>query len=443
MNYCLLFIALTGSGSQAQDCEQDPTELSPPASSNSIPIATLPASEGKGVQWKSLFRDTFTFILIENGFRYLTEEGTRHPHRPFFQGYLDSVTNLHGWSDGDPFYVNYVGHPMQGAVSGFLWIANDRRYRYAEFGANPEYWKSRLRAAAFAFVYSEQSEIGLISEASIGNVQAYYPQTGFVDHVVTPVIGLGWLVTEDAIDHYLIRMIERRTGNRVVRAVVRGGLNPSRSFANVITGQLPWARVRDTEPQQVASERISTKSERPTQDGVPTFEFAANAFVLGASGSLCVGGGATAAFRVGSAWQIAMDVSGCTMSGLSTNLSGDSLSYMTGPRWTPGLPGHWQPYVQLLVGGNKLTQELNLPDVKIALSSGSTPPTHKDYSRETDTNGFAASLGAGLDLKINNVWAFRLVDAEYTRSWVRNLDGFKAPNGFQITTGVVLRFGAW
>ncbi len=142
---------------------------------------------------------------------------------------LTSVSALHGWADGDPFLVNYVGHPMQGAVSGYLWTLNDTRYQYVEFGRSPEYWKSRLRAGAFAWVYSEQMEIGPISEASIGNIQASFPQYGFVDHVVTPAIGLGWMIAEDVLDQYLVRFVERRTSNRVVRALVRGGANPSRS----------------------------------------------------------------------------------------------------------------------------------------------------------------------------------------------------------------------
>ena len=52
---------------------------------------------------------------------------------------------------GDEFYVNYVGHPMQGCVVGFLWVGSDVHYRHAEFGKSPVYWKSRLRAAAFAW----------------------------------------------------------------------------------------------------------------------------------------------------------------------------------------------------------------------------------------------------------------------------------------------------
>ena len=38
---------------------------------------------------------------------------------------------------------------MQGAVSGYIWVQNDGRYRFAEFGKNRDYWESRLRAAAY------------------------------------------------------------------------------------------------------------------------------------------------------------------------------------------------------------------------------------------------------------------------------------------------------
>src|SRR5215471_16883254 len=159
----------------------DPPDFAPIAPSSSItPVA--PSLERK-IQWGSLAGQSLGFLAIEEGFRYMREEGARHEHLPFWGGYVKSVTNLHGWADGDPFYVNYVGHPMQGSVSGFIWIQNDLRYRNVEIGRNRQYWKSRLRAAAFAFVYSEASEIGPISEASIGATQAYFPQQGFVDHV--------------------------------------------------------------------------------------------------------------------------------------------------------------------------------------------------------------------------------------------------------------------
>ena len=85
---------------------------------------------------------------------------------------LDAVGNLHGWSDGDPFLVNYIGHPMEGAVAGFMFVHNDPRYRRAEFGLSETYWKSRLRATAWAWALSLMFEIGPMSEATIGHIQS-------------------------------------------------------------------------------------------------------------------------------------------------------------------------------------------------------------------------------------------------------------------------------
>ncbi len=160
----------------------------------------------KGVDWHGVFRDSAVFLTIEHGFRLGTEGATRRSfQQPFFPGYADAIANMHGWGDGDPFLVNYVGHPMQGAVTSFLWQHNDRAFRDVEFGRNSRYWKERLRGMAFSYVYSVQFEIGPLSEASIGHVQHLYPQVGFVDHVITPTIGTGWTIAEDALDRKVIQ----------------------------------------------------------------------------------------------------------------------------------------------------------------------------------------------------------------------------------------------
>jgi len=411
------------------------------------PAASHEDNEQKGVQWKSLLTQSFGLLLIEHGYRYATEPATRHSGRPLLQGYVDSVGALHGWADGDPFYVNYVGHPMQGAVSGFLWIQNDRRYNGVEFGRHSEYWKSRLRAGAFAWAYSEQMEIGPLSEASLGNIQAVFPQQGLVDHVVTPTIGLGWLLTEDAMDRYVIRFIEARTPNRYVQALVRGGLNPSRSLANVLGGQWPWARARGIGGEPVAAmlgQSPRTTSEVEARPGVAPFELAPNVYVLAASSGPCVGGGATAAFRLTAEWQMVVDVNGCKMSGLQRNLTGDSLTYMTGVRWTPQVQGRWVPYVQVLAGGNKLTQELLLPDQLATLTASSTTePNHDQYTRQFEADSFAFAAGMGIDVHLNRALAVRLMNLEYARSLVRDLNGFRAPNGLQMKLGIVLHMGTW
>jgi hypothetical protein len=407
----------------------------------------------QGVQWKSLMNQSFRFLMIENAFRYATEAGTRDPDVPFFQGYADAVGALHGWADGDPFYVNYVGHPMQGAVSGYLWSLNDTRYRYVEFGRNPDYWKSRLRAGAFAWAYSEQTEIGpVLSEAAIGNIQAFYPQQGFVDHVVTPAIGLGWMIAEDVMDRYLVRFVERKTHNRYVRILVRGGANPSRSFANVIAGQWPWARPRDHAPAALAEQtHTNTRSSQVQDSGVPLgvapFEFFANAYGVMGPGGTCAGGGASAAFRVGSQFQIVMDVDGCKLAGLTKNLTGDSLIYMAGPRWTPPVPGRLVPYAQVLFGGNKVTQELMFPQEK-ALLYEQTPadaplPKHDSYTRQFESDSFAMSAGAGLDLNVNRALGLRLIAVEYLHTWVSDLNGFPPPHGIQLKMGLLVHMGNW
>jgi len=439
----------------AQEVADEDFLSPPPLTSPILPVLTpvTPPSDSKpqGVEWKSLFVQSSRFILFEHAFRYGTEQATRDPDRPFFRGYVDSVRALHGWADGDPFYVNYVGHPMQGAVSGYLWTLNDTRYRYVQFGRSPEYWKSRLRAGVFAWAYSEQMEIGPISEASIGNIQASWPQFGLVDHVVTPAIGLGWLIAEDALDQYLVRFVERKTQNRVVRDLVRGGANPSRSLANVFGGRWPWARPRDQagdvrldQPDEPRG-KIQQTERRP---GVAPFEFAANAYAFPASSGICGGGGVSVAFRVHPEWQIVLDVSGCNINGLKKNLSGDSLTYMGGTRWTPPLSGRVAPYAQALFGGNKVTQELMIPSAKASLqqlaqNAGLPPPNHDQYTQQQEVDGLAIAAGIGLDYKFNRALVFRIFDLEYAHSWIKELNRFAVLNGPQVRMGLVLHMGNW
>jgi len=131
------------------------------------------------------------------------------------------------------------------------------------------------------------------------------------------------------------------------------------------------------------------------------------------------------------------------MNNLQQNLTGDSLSYLMGLRWTPQIRSRWVPYAQILAGGNKLTQELMLPKLKAALSSASALADHDQYTRQFEADSFTYAAGTGMDLNLNRALAVRLVNLEYTRSWVRELNGFKAPNGLQIKAGIVLRMGTW
>jgi hypothetical protein len=102
------------------------------------------------VDWHHLFQSSAAFLAFSHAFRCATEQGTRDAFgTSFLDGYGNSLGNMHGWADGDDFLVNYIGHPMEGAVTGYIWQHNDRAYRDVVFGKNERYWKAKLRSAAF------------------------------------------------------------------------------------------------------------------------------------------------------------------------------------------------------------------------------------------------------------------------------------------------------
>ncbi len=219
-------------------------------------------------------------------------------------------------------------------------------------------------------------------------------------------------------------------------------------MANVLAGQLPWDRPRDHGESLVVQPKSEKRTEAERKPGVAPFEFAANAYAFAGHTGSCAGGGATAAFRVSSDWQIVLDVNGCKMNALARNLTGDSLSYMVGPRWTPPNKSRVVPYFQILAGGNKISQELEFPQeeaylVNLANKTGSAPPDHSQYTQQFGHSGFAFAVGSGLDVRFNQALSMRLIGLEYTRSWAAGLPGFASPNGLQVKAGIVVRMGTW
>lgn len=422
---------------------------------------------GEGVDWEGLIKQSFFFLGLQHTFRLATEPGTRAGMKGrFFQGWMEAATNLNGWSDGDAFYVNYVGHTLQGASTGYLWAQNDRDFLDVEFGRDSRYWKSRLRAATFATAYSAQFELGPFSEASIGKIQARYPQQGMVDTVVTPVVGTGWMIAEDAVDKYFIKWFERKVGNPYLRLIVRGGLNPARSWANAMRWKVPWAR--DTRPGVFSQAltpylerdrsgsligRASRKPvEREGQFGVARAEFAMEARPLiyfgGAESTPCLGGGMDLALRMSRTTQLVFDMSGCKLARLGENLSGDTLTYLMGTRWTPRPSSRWSPFAHVLVGGTRATQKRYYPELEAALKAaakkaGREEPAHEEYTTKYQEDAFALSAGTGLDLRVNPALAVRLASVEYRRSWLPAMNGREFENGISFKTSVILRMGTW
>ncbi len=420
----------------------------------------------QGVNWNGIIRDSLVFATLQHSFRYATEPGTREGMKgAFFPGWAHAAGNLHGWSDGDPFYVNYVGHPMQGAVAGYIWAQNDRRYLAAEFGANPEYWRSRIRATAFSFAYSTLFEIGPYSEASIGKVQSKWPQQGMVDHVVTPAIGMAWMVAEDALDQLVIKRFEEHVRNPVLRILVRGTLNPSRSWANMMHFRVPWAR--DNRPgafspllssyladQRGAQMRPAVAEEKEIQGefGVASVElspYVRSTYFKGSGTSPCLGGGAEAAFRIVDKMQWVVDVSGCNLLGLQKDWSGDNLTYLTGPKWTPRPESRWSPHAYFLLGGMKVTKERLYPELRESLflaakQQGIKEPVQKpSYTATVESNAFAVAAGGGVDVRVHPAFALRLANLEYRKSWNPPMNGQPLNDGLSLSVAMVLRMGTW
>src|SRR5262249_40408124 len=144
------------------------------------------------------------------------------------------------------------------------------------------------------------------------------------------------------------------------------------------------------------------------------------------------------------------DVNGCKFTHFGDHYSGDSLSYMAGPRWTLRPASRWQPFLQTLVGGRKITHELMDPQKKAQLEAAAMQQgqqwgdgDHASYTQTSEVSGFAISAGGGIDLKLNSALGLRIAQLEYQHSWHSHLNGIDYTSTAEFTSGLVLRFGTW
>ncbi len=242
------------------------TGLSPVLSSYDPNAASNSAPEG--FHWWPALEQSFRFLVFEHAFRIASDPFLRYLlwHKPFWLDYGISTQHFYfnHWGDGDDFLVNYIGHPLQGAVTGNIEIVNDPKGRSLTFGRSKAYWMSRLRAMAWSAVYSAQFEAGpMLSEAAIGNEGGYFYRkgcdpnitcehpgkgpitnnTGWVDFVVTPLIGTGWIVLEDSIETEIVDKLADGD-DRLRWKLLRAGLSPGHVMANFMGGRVPWYRYR-------------------------------------------------------------------------------------------------------------------------------------------------------------------------------------------------------
>jgi hypothetical protein len=222
--------------------------------------------------WGRALQESFTFLAIEQAWVVHTdfpwvvsERGI--PLNHYWRDYKQSLDRWWevGWSAGENPMYNYVGHPIQGAITEYIFFQNDPKSRYLEFSKSKEYWLSRIKATIYNGVYSTQWSIGPISEMTVEKygsndrppwtasggfpcnpkTEQCYWGVGKVNLVMTPVGGLGWVLAEDWMDKHIARRVESDTENRLLIDFVRCTFNPIRAAGNILHGNRPWFRFRD------------------------------------------------------------------------------------------------------------------------------------------------------------------------------------------------------
>jgi hypothetical protein len=229
------------------------------------PVVAVRALPPERFHLKTALLQSFEFLMLQHAFRVADDPSLRYSlaHSPFFHNWFASYKgyDLKRWGDGDSFLVNDVGHPLQGAVASRIYLQNSPAARSVPIGKNSRYWTSRLKGMAWAAAFEVQWKIGPLSETSLGNAGGwmYVPDCGFAltclnnpkfpnpptnntglsDWILSPTVGTGWVLLEDAIDKYVVGKVA--TNHRILGGkILRTALEPSRSFAGLFMGKLPW-----------------------------------------------------------------------------------------------------------------------------------------------------------------------------------------------------------
>jgi hypothetical protein len=211
-----------------------------PPGSLDTPWEPLPARSFEShFRWGPAILSTMGFTTLQAIGRLPNETTRRNLDGPFLNDWFEAAAGLfdNNWSDGNKVVTNYVAHPVGGSVYGNIARQNSK-YRGLLPG-DEGYVKGLMLGLAWSAVASLNHEIGPISEASFGNIgQANPNQQGWVDPVVTPLLGTAWMVLEDLLYKHIVSKIEGRNAHHFWHCV----LNPSRSTANVFGARKPWAR---------------------------------------------------------------------------------------------------------------------------------------------------------------------------------------------------------
>ena len=101
---------------------------------------------GAGV--KGAVSDSIRILSMQHAFRVGLSSKTRSElGGPFLKDYGSSIRMPRTWGDGDGWVINYLGHPSQGAASGWVWLQNEPGAERQKLGRSRRYWTSRGRGA--------------------------------------------------------------------------------------------------------------------------------------------------------------------------------------------------------------------------------------------------------------------------------------------------------
>jgi hypothetical protein len=230
----------------------NPSRIGPAATAAKLPGA---------IQWKSLIREWWLFIAMEQAERIIKEPKTRSQlGGPFFRDWFDTVSVYHfdNWNDGGKVITSYLAHPAQGAIAEAIFWQNNNRVRFADQDFHSKaYRHALLQAFAFATVDAVLWKLGPLSESSIGNVglpvkpwdknckALHLPcvdRTGVSDMVMNEVAGTAMTIGFQWLDKNVQKRIEARVQNRALVAGTRILTNPTQSVANLVRFRRPWFR---------------------------------------------------------------------------------------------------------------------------------------------------------------------------------------------------------
>jgi hypothetical protein len=101
-----------------------------------------------------------------------------------------------------------------------------------------------------------------------------------------------------------------------------------------------------------------------------------------------------------------------------------------------------------MVGGHKVYEERLFPELRKDLLARGVKGTYYhdvylDYTQNWSENGFAVSVGAGVDVGINRAIGLRLASIDYLRSWLNPVNGVDFREGIRLSTGLIVNVGGW